>query len=285
MTDNIDDSMPIRAKRGNGMLGNVPIPLYQMPNGSHVLAGRNVTDIIKVHHSTLAREYGFSSLSDLRKAHKNPGAFSEKKSLETLPDEALPLAQIRADTGEMITPIPFLLVDDFWGRMAAKGNTIAKAITTASVVEVLERRANEAFGIVETIEQVNKRFASVVEIKKFLLESGLGELAGRQAITKAYNRAEKLHPELITDEENRMYIAKLLRFLEPSDQARFTPLLVDRPWMMIKCWGGNKASLTIAGETYQEHLDRRNEELGRIVGLDEYDPESADFEDPFLLKF
>mgnify|MGYP000099484910 FL=1 len=55
----------IKAERATILLGDIPIEVYQLPDGSYKLSGRNVTDAVSEANNTLIRYYGVKSLKDL----------------------------------------------------------------------------------------------------------------------------------------------------------------------------------------------------------------------------
>ena len=98
----------IKAERATILLGDIPINVYQMPDGSYKLAGRNVTDAIEEAANTLTRYYSVKSLRDL------PGA-----------------EPIKSISGETLNAVTLLDAVKYWGVMATRGNELAQRLLTS----------------------------------------------------------------------------------------------------------------------------------------------------------
>lgn len=131
-------SIVTKAVRVQIKLGDVPLNVYQMPNGRYQLAGRNVTDAIDEDDKTLTRKMGV-------------------KSLKALPHAGL-ACPIKADTGESFIPVAIEDAAAYWGKMAEEGNKKAAAILVACTIESIERRADHALGILVDEQTRNARF-------------------------------------------------------------------------------------------------------------------------------
>jgi len=136
--------MTIKAVRAQILLGDIPLNVYQLPDSRYKLAGRNVTDAIGQHDSSLREKMGVKSLKDL------PGA---DKSLR----------EVRADTGETFIPVSPLDAAAYWMKMAIAGNIKAAAIMMALTVESIERRADEAFGVHRSEGDRNQRTKTLID--------------------------------------------------------------------------------------------------------------------------
>ena len=138
----------VKSKRATVTLApNIEINAYLLPNGDIKLAGRNVTDAVEEPNNSLIRIMGVKSLKAL------PGADSS-------------LIQIKADTGETVTPVS---IDDaiaYWTKMAIKGNTKAATLIGALAAESIERRVDRAFGIQRTEEERDLRLATRATVRK-----------------------------------------------------------------------------------------------------------------------
>lgn len=263
----------------------VPIKMNMelLPTNDWLISERAIADVSRKTQQAVRKQIASITNEDAQVPALNQMAFQTSKTLAItdLTNVNHVISGSNTRPSNCYTLLTAALV---WQKFAENGCKNSLAAISALVVESLETRADAVAGILRSQAERDERM-SRSQVKVFLLESGLGELAVRQSITASYQAAVKRHPALITEENRRVYISKLLRFLEPADQARFTPLLVDRPYLLIHCSGDKKSGITIASETYQEHLDRMEETLGRVFSLDEADPEGENVEDPFLLKF
>ena len=120
-------SKTVKAQRATLDIGGITINVYQLPDGSYRLSGRNVTDAIGEDDKTLPRFYGV-------------------RSLKSLPHANLSLPQIKANTGESLVPVAIEDAMDYWlGRSSA--NPLARTLSRALMSETIERRADRAFNI------------------------------------------------------------------------------------------------------------------------------------------
>ena len=118
----------IKARRVQFSIGDIPMNGYLLPDGRKRLSGRNVTDAVEEHDSTLPRFYGVRSLKAL------PGAGSE----------------CRINPGKEGSPFLSVSIEDavaYWQAMSKRGNTKADALMIALATESVERRIDRALGI------------------------------------------------------------------------------------------------------------------------------------------
>ena len=166
----------IKAERATILLGDIPINVYQMPDGSYKLSGRNVTDAIGEDDKTLPRSYGVKSLKDL------PGAGLDCPKLNA------------GKEGVPFYPVSFNDASIFWHGMSKKGNKIADQIIQAALIESIERRADAAFGVQRSEEERNQRFKARVD-----------GIATRRTLTDAIKDFISGHPELSDNAVKFMY--------------------------------------------------------------------------------
>jgi hypothetical protein len=136
----------IKAVRAQIFLGEIPLNVYQMPDGAYQLAGRNITDAIEEHPMTLSRSLGVKSLKDL------------------LPKD-LSLSQVKAESGESFIPVSIENAARYWHTKSFTGNERARSLTLACLIESIERRADAAFGIQRTEAERNQRLQQRLEGK------------------------------------------------------------------------------------------------------------------------
>ena len=138
----------MKAQRATiAIAADIEINAYLLPDGRIKLAGRNVTDAVGEPNNSLPRIMGV-------------------KSLKSLPSADLSLIQVKADTGETVTPVS---IDDaiaYWTKMAIKGNQQAATLIGALAAESLERRADRVFGIQRTEEERDLRLATRLSTRK-----------------------------------------------------------------------------------------------------------------------
>lgn len=121
-------SKTVKAQRATIDIGGITINVYQLPDGSYRLAGRNVTDAIGMRPG---------SLSEVMKV----------KSLKALPHADSSLSEVKAETGESFIPVSIVDALAYWGEMVERKNQSAKIVVLACAAETIERRADRAFNI------------------------------------------------------------------------------------------------------------------------------------------
>ena len=121
-----------KARKAVVNLGDIPLDVYQLPNGDYRLYSASVAQAID------KRRYNLSQ-------------FLDGKSPEALPHKGLNLSQISdvlvEGQGNSIKPIPVEVAIAYWRYWDKKGNQKAGAIISACIAESIERRADLAFGI------------------------------------------------------------------------------------------------------------------------------------------
>lgn len=135
----------IKAERAVIELGSIPLNVYQLPDGSYRLSGRNVTDAVEEDNNTLIRFYGVKSLNDL------PSAGLERYKINA------------GKEGSPFSPVAIQDAAVYWGHCAQKGNALASAILVACAIESIERRADKAFGKARSEAEYNTRMKARIE--------------------------------------------------------------------------------------------------------------------------
>lgn len=166
---------PIKAVRGTIEIGSVTLNVYQLPDGSYKLAGRNVTDAVDEPNNSLIRCYGV-------------------KSLKYLPGADLSLIQIKAESGESFLPVSIPDAFAYWVEMLKKGNAKAQSLVIACGIETIERRADRAFGVKVAEEEYDRKLAERMK-----------GLTVRRELTDVIEDYKKRHPELSDNDKHWMY--------------------------------------------------------------------------------
>jgi hypothetical protein len=146
LQNRINMAKAIKAVRAQIFLGDISLNVYQMPDGTYRLAGKNVTDAIQEEHKSLGRFYGVKSLKDL-------------------PSNDLALGTIKSESGESFIPVAIEDAAKYWYSKSLGGNELAQALALACLIESIERRADAAFGIQRTDEERNQRLQQRLEGK------------------------------------------------------------------------------------------------------------------------
>jgi hypothetical protein len=137
----------IRVKSETIYLGDFPITVMQMPDGSYCLSK---TDIAKI----------------IGEQRQSTNDFLEGDSLLALPFKGMIFPPVRVP-GKVGTPpiaVPIKVATAYWRYWDKKyNNVIAEAIMDACLQETIERRADIAFGILRSEDDRNQKFAATVE--------------------------------------------------------------------------------------------------------------------------
>lgn len=137
----------IRVKIKTIYLGDFPIVVMQMPDGSYCLSKTDIAEIIGEHRQ---------STND----------FLEGDSPRALPFKGMtfPPVRVPGKVGAPPVAVPIKVATAYWRYWDKEhDNVIAEAIMDACVQESIERRADIAFGVTRSEEDRNKRFAATVE--------------------------------------------------------------------------------------------------------------------------
>jgi hypothetical protein len=141
----------LKATKATIHLGNIPLNVYRDLDGSYKLHVESVTEIIGKEKRDLV--YFIE--------------FLKKNSPKILPykDYNIVHAETVLVEGEekFIKPIPIALATSYWQYEAFKGNPKAQALARASMIESIERRADQAFGDQRTEIEYNQRFQETWE--------------------------------------------------------------------------------------------------------------------------
>lgn len=178
-------SNTIRAERATIQLGDIPIKVYRLPDGSYRLSGRNITEAIKEPANSIIRSMKVGALEAL------PNAGSERYRISA------------GKEGSPFTPVALEDAITYWGIRGQSGNARAIAILTACAIEAIERRADNAFGVERSesernqllalrVDRISARFAWTDIIKQDQEHRGiyLTDLGDREfaSITRLVNR-------------------------------------------------------------------------------------------------
>jgi hypothetical protein len=135
-------SNTIKAIRATIALGDVELEVYQLPCGKYLLGATHITSAIGIRHSRVAQ------ISATKYAQALTGKGIGVADFTSTPV----ITDIGKGKGYSIEVAFFI-----WQYEAFKGNELAAALTFASGVEALERRADAAFGKIRTEQERNDR--------------------------------------------------------------------------------------------------------------------------------
>ncbi len=137
-------STVIKAIRATMMLGDTELEVFQKPGGDYVTNSTNLSNLLEITQKEIIINYLSQELKARLCKHPKFLQMGEKLSVESVKVK--------------INAIPIELVGLICSHYAKKGNKVAEAILEASLIEALERRADNAFNVLRTEEERNQRF-------------------------------------------------------------------------------------------------------------------------------
>lgn len=140
-----------KAKRQTIALGDVPLDVFQLPDGSYCMSLTQVAETVGK---------GIQNVSDFldsKRLKALPGIEYTGQKNDTI--EVDSSGQTRG--GTRISPIPIGLATIYWYFQAKRGNKNAETLVIHGLYDSLLRRADEAFGIVRTMDEYNQELVSL----------------------------------------------------------------------------------------------------------------------------
>ena len=122
-------------------LGDIPLEVFVMPDGSYTLS-----------------EVGAEKAID--EYERSVRDFKRSKAPDALPYKDLKIGKIAVDgkgQGGKISVLPIDFVMAYWKNKALKGNKLAISLAFACVAESIERRTDKKLGVFVTEEERNER--------------------------------------------------------------------------------------------------------------------------------
>jgi hypothetical protein len=175
LADNMNNST-VRATRASIELGNIPLVVFQLPNGMYRLSQTL---------STNAVDKDETSFRDFLKG-KSP--------------EALPFKDFKAEkwtvegSNGKANLVSIEVTIAYWTKEAITGNAKAARILGACAVEAIERRADRAFGVQRDEADYQAKMKARIDGKVV-----------RQSLTDAIKDYILRHPELSSNDKKWLY--------------------------------------------------------------------------------
>lgn len=182
-------SPTVKAQRQTIYIGNIPLEVAMLPDGSYHLSQTQVTEAIEKERNSMLRFYR----SKYAKSFLGEDFQCYSLSKEILIEGA----------SRPISPVTFELACLYWQKCAAEGNAKARAIVVALVKHSLYDLSDAAFGV--------KRHQSD---RDRALASDLSE-AGVERLTKSYQSLEQpFYPQVGVQTEHELKLKIRLVELE-----------------------------------------------------------------------
>lgn len=141
-------STTVKAIRATILLGDIELDVFQLPDSSYVINSTDIAEAINIHHARVAEICATKQAQKLIGTRFEAADFSPNK-LKC------------SDSGNISgysTDVAYFI----WQYEATKGNQLAESLVFSTGVEALERRADQAFGVLRTEQERNQGF----EIRK-----------------------------------------------------------------------------------------------------------------------
>lgn len=143
----------VKAKIASILLGKETILVLQMPDGSYCLSRTNV-----------AKSVG--------KTRQSIANFLNGSSPEALPYKNFKPLKVKVERKRALEDaIPISLATAYWRYLDKKNVVEASALVDACMFESIERRADKAFGVNQTEEERNEKFA--VRVDDYVLKNAI----------------------------------------------------------------------------------------------------------------
>lgn len=155
----------MEAKKETIYLGNIPLNVYQMPDGTYQLSLDSVTEVIGKKRGDLM--VFMQSHSSLALPFKEYNIFKAT------------LVRIKGPE-QFFKPIPIKLATSYWHYGSKKGNRKADALVQACMIESIERRADKIFRVRRTEKEYNKRWFNNYQESEEILNDLRQEIKDRR---------------------------------------------------------------------------------------------------------
>ncbi len=166
----------IKATRATILLGDIELDVFQLPDGSYQISQSQTTEAVNKPPKRMVQ---------LAKSEKGQILIQSgfEKGLK-----------VKVEGSKPVNLVPLEVAFQFWVLELSIGNQEALALVVASGVEALERRADAAFNILRTEEEINERF---IVRKDSILQ--------RHFWTDSIKWYIDNHPELSSDAKKWLY--------------------------------------------------------------------------------
>jgi hypothetical protein len=240
-----ENSKTIKATRATISIGDITLNVYQLPDGSYRLSGRNVTDAVGEEPNGLARVFGVRSIKDLPILKSQSGTPGKEKAMKPAQGKGSEryIDRRKINPGKEGSPFWELMIEEavvYWAAVAGKGNKSALALIAALAIETVERRADRVFGV--QVEEQERDDRLKVRIKTIKV---------RLDFTQEVKEYVETHSELSEGKRRWMYrnaTDRLYRVVIGCDAAKLREIHNLDPDANIREWlhqSGNSDALEI----------------------------------------
>ncbi|HET8686788.1 MAG TPA: hypothetical protein VFM18_08995 [Methanosarcina sp.] len=189
-----------KAKKATIVYNGIELEAYQLPDGSYHLSKTQVGKAIEKHNDSL-REW----LSG--------------KSPEALPYKDFSLTELSIEgNNATFHGVPLELAAAYWTYWAQRGNTIALALVSTSVVESLTRLCNTAFGVENNEVAIQQMNVQNVDTNRAIFEMMAMLQAMNDRLEAQENRYQRLDEERAMLAEQNEELEELKEEIESYPQ-------------------------------------------------------------------
>ena len=176
---------PIKVKRAEIYLGDIPLEVFQLPNGDYCLSQSQVLDVINAPNNWITRLPSSEGTDRVKYLH-NKGFTGLQEKVEFKEEGAR-----GTKTAKTLSIVDAVLV---WRWFDRQGNEKAEAIIDACAIESIERRADAAFGIQCSEEDYQAKMKARIDGKVV-----------RRSLTDAIKDYMARHSELSDNDRKWLY--------------------------------------------------------------------------------
>jgi len=138
--------MAQKAKRGLIYLGQIPLDVYQMPDGQYELYTTSIEEAVQKYNRNHLRSWL---------------ATKSAEALECQGFDLRKISEVEVEGSNFpIKPVPIRVAIAYWKYEYKRGNQLAGALLTACAEESIERRADAVFNATRTEEERQQQFSS-----------------------------------------------------------------------------------------------------------------------------
>lgn len=223
-------------------LGEIPITVYQLPNGNYCLSQTEVSGVIE-------------KLANSIRCYKG------SKRFKSVPSSSFKLPSFYIEgSNKPISPVSFELAALYWQHWDGKGNLAARALVNALIKRSLRDLADEVFEVKTTSVERNSQLVddlSVESVDRLSKMSAYLETEPKQPeMDKSFDRQLSLQvQQLMLQIQNLQNQLNQIQSQQPAQPTRYSTYIVV------------ESSGAVSRETGVTHLQLR-EELG-IEDVDE----------------
>jgi len=180
-------SESIKATRATVAIGGLTVDAFMLPDGSYRMSQTQASEAVGLSRQNVSDFLRSNAIKTLLgEGYTSPISGNEQIEIESEGDKR---GQSRFNS------VPLEVVGAYWLWQSYRGNKKALSLCIGSIIESLERRFDDAFGVVITEQERNRRLSQ----RNSQLEQDLAKLGEGFAIDADKDREIAYLPSLLKD--------------------------------------------------------------------------------------